>query len=240
MDIVPRQKDNIIVLCLSGDINIDSANLIEAVGYYLENGITDILCDFTNINLVDYAGLSVLAIAYKDVMNHHGRMKFTNVPLHIRNIFSTVCLDKVFELHENEDLALNSFKEDKIIEEIKKKQLRRRFKRLPILIPAYFKLKNSLEDKLQDGKVYNLSAIGAYILCKKIYALGDILALTMKLMPKPGELTLEGRVIWIAQKELMPQLYPGMGVEFYNISPKMQEQVVQFVERNLPLESTAE
>jgi hypothetical protein len=62
----------------------------------------------------------------------------------------------------------------------------------------------------------------------------------MKLMPKPGELTLEGRVIWLAQKELMPQLYPGMGVGFYNISPKMQEQVVQFVERNLPLESTAE
>lgn len=240
MDIVPRQKDNIIVLYLSGDININSANLIEAVGYYLENGITDILCDFTNINLVDYAGLSVLAIAYKDVMNHHGRMKFTNVPLHIRNIFSAVCLDKVFELYENEDVALNSFKEDKIIEEIRKKRLRRRFKRLPILIPAYFKLKGSLEDRLQDGKVYNLSAIGAYILCKKLYALGDILALTMKLMPKPGEVTLEARVIWLAQKELMPQLYPGMGVEFYNISPKIQEQVVQFVERNLPLESTAE
>lgn len=239
MDIVPRQKDNIIILYLSGDINIDASNFIEAVGYYLENGITDIMCDFTNVNLVDYAGLSVLAIAYKNTANHHGRMKFINVPLHIKNIFSAVCLDKVFEIYESEELALHSFGEDKAIEQIKKKQLRRRFKRLPIFIPLQFKLKNS-QDAFHEGKVYNLSAIGTYILCRKIYALGDILTLQIKLMPKPGHITLEGKVVWLAQKDLMPQLYPGMGVEFYNISPKVQEQVVQFVERNLSLESAAE
>ncbi|MDP1854303.1 MAG: PilZ domain-containing protein [Candidatus Omnitrophota bacterium] len=239
MDIVPRQKDNIIILYLSGDINIDASNFIEAVGYYLENGITDIMCDFTNVNLVDYSGLSVLAIAYKNASNHQGRMKFINVPLHVKNIFSAVCLDKVFEIYESEELALHSFKEDKVIERIKKKQLRRRFKRLPIFIPLQFKLRHS-QDAFHEGKVYNLSAIGAYILCKKIYALGDILTLQIKLMPKPGYITLEGKVIWLAQKELMPQLYPGMGIEFYNISPKLQEQVVQFVERNLSLESAAE
>lgn len=240
MEIVSRQKDNIIILYLSGDINIDASNFIEAVGYYLENGIIDILCDFSSVNLIDYAGLSVLAIAYKNVANHHGRMKFVNVPVHIRNIFSAVCLDKIFEIHDDEEVALNGFKEDRIIEEIKKKQLRRRFKRLPILIQVEFKLKASRDDKTEEGKVYNLSAIGAYILCKKIYALGDILTLKMKLMPRPGVLTLDARVIWIAHKEFMPQLYPGMGVEFHDLNSDLQAKIVQFVERNLTLESAAE
>lgn len=240
MNIISRPNGNIMVLYLKGDVNINSSNFIEIVGYHLENGVTDMLCDFSDVNMVDYTGLSVLAIGYKNVVNHHGRMKFVNVPLHIKNIFSVVCLDKVFEIYESAKVALNSFKEDRIIAEIKKKQLRRRFKRLPILIPVKFKLKHSRDDKIYQGKICNLSAIGAYMLCKKMYALGDMITVDIHLLPKPGILRFDARIIWLGQKELMPQFYPGMGIEFYDISTKLQAQVIQFVERNLPLGSIKE
>lgn len=240
MDIVPRQNDNIIILYLSGDINIDSSNFIEAVGYYLENGISDILCDFSNVSLVDYAGLSVLAIAQKNVANHHGRMKLVNVGAHIRTMLVTAALDKAFEIYEEENAALNSFKEDRIISEIKKKQLRRRFKRLQIIVPVEFRLKGYRDDAFHTGKIYNLSAIGAFIHAKKVYGLGDILSLNIKFSSKPGPLMLDAKVVWVAHREVTPHLYPGMGIEFYKISQQAQEQIFQFIERNLTLGAVAE
>lgn len=240
LNILCRQNGDIMVLYLSGDINIDSSNFIEAVGYHLESGITDFLCDFSEVNLVDYSGLSVLAIAFKNVLNHHGRIKFVNVAAHIKSILSLVCLDKVFEIYPAEQAALNSFHEDKAIDEIKKMKLRRKFKRLPIVVPVEFKMKGSRDDAFHTGKVHNLSAIGAYIFSKKIYSLGDILTMRIYLNPKPGLLMFEGKVVWVAHKELMPQVSPGMGVEFHNISIEIQGKIVEFVERNLPLEASKE
>src|SRR3989338_9251108 len=126
-----QRNSSVSVLDLSGNIDIDASNFIEKVCWCLENGYEDILCNFENVNLIDYAGLSVLAIAFKNVANHKGRIKFINIPAHIKKVFSLVCMDRVFEIYETEESALNSFKEDKIIAEIQKKQLRRRFKRLP-------------------------------------------------------------------------------------------------------------
>jgi len=107
-------------------------------------------------------------------------------------------------------------------------------------IPVKFKLKHVKEAKLQKGKAFNLSAIGAYILCDKAHALGDILALQMSLMPKPGLMELDAKVVWVAKRELMPQLYPGMGVEFYNINSMVQSTLIQYVERNLSSQEAKE
>src|SRR3989338_7655650 len=132
MEIRARTKDRIIILDLVGRIDVNSANFIEVVGKCLHDGYCDILCNFEEVDFIDYMGISVIVIAYKDVVNNNGRMKFANMPSHLKNLFSISGLDRVIEIHTNEDIAVNSFKEDRIIENIKKLQLRRRFKRLPI------------------------------------------------------------------------------------------------------------
>ncbi len=240
MDISIRKNNGVVILDLIGDIDINASNLIEKVAWCLQNGVFDILCNFENVNLIDYAGLSALAIAYKNVLNHQGRVKFINVPLHIKNIFSLACLDKFFEIYDSEELALNSFKEDKVILEIQKKQLRRRFKRLSVNVKAEFKSKFSYHDIYQEGKVFNLSAIGVLIFCKRVCPLNDILKLKLFLLPKPGVIEVDAKVVWLVHKELQPQLYPGMGVEFYNIEPHLQEAIVDFVNRNMPLVNSIE
>jgi len=234
-----RRFDSIVILDLSGNIDIDSANLIEQVGWCLENGYKDILCNFENINLVDYAGLSVLTIAYKDVLNHNGSMKFVRVPAHVRKTFCLVGLDRLFELYEEEELALKGFQEDRIISEIQKKHLRRRFKRLDLDIDVEFKLDGSRE-KFSSGKILNLSAVGILVFAEKTYPLGEILNLRLPLLPKLGVVELNAKVVWLVQKELQPQIYPGMGLEFYNLDSQTQKKIVEFVERNLPLSSSAE
>lgn len=234
LEIYFRGYKSIAILDLTGSIDIDSANFIEMVAWCLGRGFRDMLCNFENVNLVDYAGLSVLAIAYKDVINHKGRIKLVNVPADIRKVFGMVGLDRVFEVYEDEEFALRSFEEDRIISEIQKKQLRRRFKRLPLDIDIEFKSK-SKNEKFNPGKVLNISGVGLLVFAEKTYPLGEILDIRLLLMPKPGLLELETKVVWLVQKEIQPQIYPGMGLEFYNITSDIQKKIIEFVDRNLPL-----
>ena len=229
-----KRYEAVAVLELSGTIDIDSAIFIERVGWCLENGYTDILCNFEDVNLVDYAGLSVLTISLKDVLNHGGRMKLANVASHIKKILSLVALDKVFEIYEDFDRAVKSFEEDKVISEIQKKQLRRRFKRLPLDIDIQLK-SLSRNESFFKAKVLNLSAVGLLVFSDKVYPLGEILKIRLDLEPSPGVIEIEAKVVWLVEKEIQPQIYPGMGLEFYNLNSEVQKKILEFVERNLPL-----
>lgn len=231
-----RKADSVVILDVAGNIDINSSNFIEEIGWCLKNSHRDILCNFKDVNLIDYAGLSVLAIAYKNVLNHKGRMKFLNIPVHIKKIFCLVALDRVFEIYDDEKLAIKSFKAEEAISEIQKKQLRRRFRRLPLDIDIQFKAKSKKEE-FYHGKMLNLSAVGLLLFADKIYPLGQILTIKLSLLPKYGLSELNTRVIWHVQKELQPQIYPGMGLEFYNIDNQTQKKIVKFVERNLPSSS---
>jgi anti-sigma B factor antagonist len=239
LEITFRRSGNVAILDLCGTIDINSSTLIEKVAWCLENGYEDILCNFEEVDLVDYSGLSVIAIAYKNTVNHKGRMKFTNLQMHIKNMFSLVSLDKVFDIYAEEELALRSFEEERNISEIQKIKLRRRFKRLPLDINCEFKAKHK-EENFHKGKVLNLSAVGFLVFTDKIYPLGEILKVKLTLLPKPGLVEVEAKVVWQVQKEIQPQIYPAMGLEFYKLATEMQRKIVEFVERNLPLSARNE
>jgi Tfp pilus assembly protein PilZ len=175
-----------------------------------------------------------MAIAYKDVLNHKGRLKLLNVPVHIRKTLCMVGLDRALEIYEDEDFALRSFEEDRIISEIQKKQLRRRFKRIDLDIDLEFKPCGKNEP-FHHAKLLNLSAVGMLIFADKAYPLGEILDVRLSLLPKPGLLEAQAKVVWLVQKEIQPQIYPGMGLEFHNLDSSAQKKIVEFVDRNLPL-----
>lgn len=232
MDIKARQRNGVVVMDLSGRIDADCANLIEAVAQCLRDGYSDIICNLEEIDFIDYMGISVIVIVYKEVVNAHGRIKFINVPTHVRNIFCIAGLDRVVEICVDEDIALESFKEDKIIEDIKKMQLRRRFKRLPIDIKIELKTKDQRDPLCLNLDLINLSAVGAFIFGCNKFKLGDKVILKIKLPPKQEELELDASVVWIPDKQIQPHSYPGIGVEFSDIPNKIQQRLVEFTERN--------
>jgi len=238
LEIKIRQSGNIVILDLSGRIDVDSANLVEVIGQCVRDGYVDILCNLSEVELVDYMGISVLVIAYKEVINHNGRIKFVNIPAHVRSVFAISGTDRVIEIYGSEDLALDSFKEDKIIENIKKMQLRRRFKRLPVDLKIELKSKRDDSATCLKVDILNLSAVGAFIFGCGKFKLGDEVVLKMKLAPKNDELELEARVVWVPDKEVQRHEYPGIGVEFNNISAANQQKLIEFIERNLSFMSS--
>ncbi len=233
MDIKARQTGNCIILDLSGRIDSDSANLIEIVGQCLRDGYNDILCNFECVEFIDYLGISAIVLAYKEVVNSKGRMKFASIPAHLKNVFSISGLDRVIDIYATEDLAITSFKDDQIIEKIKKMQLRRRFKRLPVDLKIEFKAKYDKKATCLNGEIVNLSGIGAFIFGCGAFKLGDELVLKLKLPPKHEELELDARVVWLPDKQIQPHFHPGIGIEFHNISGPAQSKLIEFIERNL-------
>ncbi|MFH0918090.1 MAG: PilZ domain-containing protein [Candidatus Omnitrophota bacterium] len=233
LEIRLRQLCNCIILDLGGRIDVDSANLVEVVGQCVRDGYLDILCNLEEVQAVDYMGISVLVIAYKEVTNHNGRMKFVNIPVHLRDVFTVSGIDRVMEIYVSEDVALNSFKEDKAIEDIKRMQLRRRFKRLPVDLKIELKSNQDASMGCLKAEVLNLSAIGAFIFGCSKFKLQDEVTLKMKLAPKPEVLELEARVVWVPDKGVQPHEYPGIGVEFTNLSVANQQKLIEFIERNI-------
>lgn len=240
MEIKARQKNNIIILDLSGRLDADSANLVEVVGQCIRDNYCDILCNFEDVDFIDYIGISALVLAYKEVINSHGRMKFENIPAHLKGMLSISGLDRAIEIYAAEELALNSFQEDKVIENIKKMQLRRRFKRLPIDIKIELKSKYENGPECLKLDIINLSAVGAYIYGCDKFRLGDEVILKMKLSPGPSEIEieLEAKVVWLPDKQVQLHIHPGMGVEFHNVPAPIQQKLLAFIERNLSFMST--
>jgi anti-anti-sigma factor len=232
MEIQARQKNSIVILDLSGRIDVDSANLVEVVGQCIRYGYYDILCNFEEVDFIDYMGISAIIIAYKEVIN------FTNIPEHLKGVFFIAGIDKVIEMYATQDLALDSFKEDKVIENIKKMQLRRRFKRLPIDIKIELESKYEKSPVCLELDILNLSAIGAYIYGCDKFRLGDEVILKMKRTPKFEEIELEAKVVWLPDRQIQYQIHPGMGVEFCNVPAPVQQKLLEFIGRNLSFMSS--
>jgi anti-anti-sigma factor len=232
MNIRPRKKQDVIILDLSGKIDVDSAIFVGAVGQCVHEGYKDILCNFEDVESIDYMGISALLIAYKEVLNNQARMKFMNVPAHLKGVLAVSGLDRTIEIFASEDMALNSFKEDLIIENIKKMQLRRRFKRLPIDIKIEMHAKYDKAFSCINAEVVNLSAVGAFVFGCDKFKLGDDVILKLRLPPQTDEMELEAKVVWIPDKHVQIHFHPGIGVEFRNISIQDQEKLASFIDKN--------
>jgi len=230
MKIKIRESKDVTILDAEGRIDIDASEFIETVGWVLKNNKIKILCNFENVELVDYSGLSILTIAYKNVTNHNGAMKFCNVALHIKELFKIVQMDKVFICYDNEQQALLNF--DEKILELEKKRLRRRFKRLETNIDASFTPKNK-PGKVYKGKVFNISGAGLFILTSNILPIRTQLLLEISVPNELVPIEMEGMVLWISDKNLQSYCYPGMGVQFISIDSQKQKDLLDFIDKNI-------
>ena len=196
----------------------------------LNYGKLNFIINLENVNMVDYSGLSVLAIAYRSVLNHKGKIKFLNVPPQVTELFKIVKLENVFEAYSDEQAALNSFYEDTG----SSVPLRRRFKRLEINLKVkYWLLGSQRRPKIFEGAIYNLSPAGLYIFSRYTFPVNSQLDIEMSM---PGQIKLTDatvRVIWVADKELQPHYYPGMGAAFVNLGLEKERSIVDFIDKNI-------
>jgi anti-sigma B factor antagonist len=224
-----RGAGGVEILDVDGNIDINSSELIEAIGSLVSSGKLNILVNFENVDMVDYSGLSILAIAYKNVTNHNGKMKLSRVPLPVIELLKVVKLDSVFEIYSDEMSAIESFFGDAASAH----QMRRKFQRLDLHIRITYKPAGDGEGaQLFDGTGLNLSAAGVYIHSERILPLNSVIKIYLDMPGLPHKLEAEGRVVYVADKEIQPHVYPGMGVAFTHLDTKKERTIVDFIDKN--------
>ena len=230
MPIRIRDRDNIHILDIDGRIDINSSELIEMVGWLVNSGKLNIIFNFENVDMIDYNGLSILAIAYKNIVNHKGNLKLLNVSLSAIEMLKVAKLDSIFELYTDEDTAVSSFSES----EAQKLHLRRKFPRLDIhLLVKYKMVSDRKNPKVFEGNVLNISAAGLYVYTPDVLPIGTMLDLEFSIPGSSAALEASGRVSWLADKELQPHSSPGMGISFSHLTTEKELSIVDFIDKNV-------
>lgn len=237
MKISVRFLKGVAILAIEGRININSSKLIEAVGRLIEKKSVKIIIDMRAVEFIDYNGLSVLAITYKNALNNKSYIKICNVPVHIQELLRVVKLDDVFEIYTDIKQAIASFGHKTAGRKARASEqpVRRRFMRLDIDMPVVYRLSRPLRHKtesgLYSGRIANLSGAGVFIRSIHILPPGSEVILEIILQEKKEPKRFHGVVMWLADEALQPELYPGMGVAFTELSPHAQERVIDYIER---------
>ena len=115
LNIKDRQVGDVTILDLSGKITIGegSVQLREAVRKLLDEGNNKVLLNLGDVSYVDSSGIGELVSSYTTTNNNGGQLKLLNLTKKIQDLLMITKLLTVFQTYDQEQVAVDSFKEPK-------------------------------------------------------------------------------------------------------------------------------
>ena len=92
---------------------IDASSSKELKGFVttrINEEHTKMLLDMSHVTFIDSSGLGMLITCLKTMNKAGGQLKITSICDNVKTIFDTTRMDRVFEIFENNEDALSSFK----------------------------------------------------------------------------------------------------------------------------------
>ncbi|MDD4202481.1 MAG: PilZ domain-containing protein, partial [Candidatus Omnitrophica bacterium] len=211
MDLRIRYEKDIAIIDFKKEVDICSVNFIDLTEMLLRHGHTKILCNCINISGFDESGLYIVSMAFNNIRNKGGILKFCNVPRVDEKKFKAIHLDIIFEVGENERKAIKEFQTIGILDKLNQKRAYQR-------IDFYEKT----ELKADDGSKYiadilNLGPGGMFVVCGTVFPVGTKFKFTIFTSKEgPGEsIDLSGEVNWVASTK--KDIPGGMGIKFLHL-----------------------
>ena len=111
MKITQRKANSVTILDLEGKITIGVGDVAvrDAVQTAMAGESPNILLNMAKVATIDSAGVGELVSAYTTVTNRGGKLKLLNLPSKVNDILQITQLITVFEIHDDEMEALDSF-----------------------------------------------------------------------------------------------------------------------------------
>ena len=106
-----RQVGPVTIVDLCGNIGLGptSLTLRRTICDLIESGRAKIVLNFSQVELMDSAGVGELAGAYLPVKAKGGELKFLNPTKNVHRVLQMTQLDKVFHVYTDEQMAIQSF-----------------------------------------------------------------------------------------------------------------------------------
>lgn len=109
---------------------------------------------------------------------------------------------------------------------------KRQHSRIPLEVDVDF----SSESNFYNGFAENISEGGLFVATYELKHVGDKVALKFRLPDSAETIECDGEVRWIREQNAdTPDVSPGLGIRFLNMSPAQQHRVEQFVHEREPL-----
>ena len=112
LNIRERQAGDVTILDLEGRITIGDGNvsLRNAIRRLIQEGKKKILLNLAGVGYVDSSGIGELVSSYTTIGREKGQLKLLNLTQKIQDLLAITKLLTVFDVYEDEQTALNSFK----------------------------------------------------------------------------------------------------------------------------------
>jgi len=115
MEISAREKSNVVIFDIEGEIrrsDLTDVTLHQLVKDQLDDGKRNILLNFRNVEFIDSFGVGEILASYISTHNLGGKLKIAKISKKLYIIFQVTMLTKVFEIFDDEDMALDSYFKD--------------------------------------------------------------------------------------------------------------------------------
>ena len=112
MKIETRAVGDVRILDCSGRITLEEGTMAvrNSVRDILNRGMKKIVLDLADVNTIDSPGIGELVSAYTTAMNNGGQLKLLNLTKKIYELLKITGLDNVFQIFDDEQSAIDSFK----------------------------------------------------------------------------------------------------------------------------------
>lgn len=109
MKINHKQKDDIRVIELSGELDFHSSPLLrDLLQKILSEKVSKILVDLKKISYIDSSGLATFIEAFQKIKHGNGRLVLAGLVPQVRSVFEIAKLDHIFEMHASDEEALKA------------------------------------------------------------------------------------------------------------------------------------
>ena len=112
MQISERTVGDVVIVDVSGKVTLGDGGdvlLRDKMHSLVQQGQKKVLLNLGDVSYVDSAGLGEIVQSYATVTKNGGKLKLLNVTKRIKDLLSITKLLTVFECHDTEVEALNSF-----------------------------------------------------------------------------------------------------------------------------------
>lgn len=110
-DWTQSEQNGISIFTLKGSFNVGVSSKIRvSIEPLLSTGQRNVLFDLSELEQLDSAGVTTLIVVFKRVRSNKGDMRITGLNGQPREIFRLLRLDKVFDIFEDVDAAIESFR----------------------------------------------------------------------------------------------------------------------------------
>ena len=111
MDISSRAKGEVVILDISGEIDLYNAPEIkDIINKLIEQKRYNVVINLKDVTYIDSSGIGALISSLSNLKKYQGGLKIINVFASVRKVFELTKLTSFFEIFDSEDEALASFK----------------------------------------------------------------------------------------------------------------------------------